>query len=44
MKKGWGDQKETLRSLMSFMLGVESMPYCWRAKSKRKDAGAFGLY
>ena len=40
MKKGWGDQKERLASWMSFMLGVESMPYCWAAKSRRKEVGA----
>ncbi len=40
MKNGCGLQNDMLRSLISFMLGEESMPYCWAAKSNRKEAGA----
>ena len=40
MTQGGGDQKERLASWMSFILGVENMPYCWAAKSSRKEVGA----
>lgn len=40
MKYGCGLKKDIFRSLMSFMFGVEKMPYCCAAKSIMKDAGA----
>lgn len=41
MKYGCGLKKDIFRSLMSFMFGVEKMPYCCDAKSIMKDAGAY---
>ena len=43
MKKGWGLKKERFLSWIVFMFGVESMPYCWAAKSMRKEVGAWKL-
>lgn len=40
MKYGCGLKKDIFRSLMSFMFGVEKMPYCCAAKSIMNDAGA----
>jgi len=40
MKYGCGDQKDRLASCTSFMLGLESMPYCWAAKSMAKEREA----
>ena len=41
MKYGCGLKKDRFLSWMSFMLGFDSIPYCWAAKSIRKEAGAY---
>ena len=43
IKYSCGLQKERLESWMSFILGDTSMPYCWAAKSMRKESGAAQL-
>lgn len=40
MKYGCGEKAAGLSLWMSSMLGEENMPYCWAAKSKRKESGA----
>jgi hypothetical protein len=40
MKYGFGEKKDKCASCTSFMFGVDSIPYCWAAKSMRKETGA----
>lgn len=44
MKYGCGLKKDIFWSLMSFMFGVEKMPYCCAAKLIMKDAGAYDVF